>query len=198
MTHEHSGASDSFGAGLRAEPSVSGSVGVKGRWGILCRDPDGNPKWFAPIDNEVMNDGRKELLTAALLGQARSTSWFVGVLNGTTSSTDFQRTDTADSTTLAWTESTNYTEANLPQWNGSTVGIATVSSTANKATFSVDTNGSTFTGAFLVDANTKGVTGTSNASSGTILYAAGLFTVGKKNADNGDTLEVAGTFSTTG
>lgn len=194
---------DSMSAGVNARPTLSGSVGAEGRWAFVCwastlrREQD--HKWTAPMDNLVTDDGRNVLLDK-LFNLTGPSTFHIGLIQGVTSSTVFQRSDSFASTTLNWSESTNYSEASLQVFDPGPAGstaAGTLSNATQVATFSIDTDGSTFGGGFLCSTDTKGVLGTTSASTGVTLYSAGQFNVGNKQADSGDTVDITLTQSAT-
>lgn len=184
FTHD-AAAADNFGASLKKGAGLDGAVGIKGRWGIVCKGPDGKVKWEDEIENTVVNVGLDHLLDVTLSGGTQDTTWFVGLTDGA------PVTVAAGDTMVShagWVEVTAYSEANRIAWSDGGVSGQSVDNSGTPASFSINANSTTIGGAFLVQDNTKG--GTTG-----ILYAAGAFTVGDKTADNGDTLEVTATFT---
>ncbi|MDX1555810.1 MAG: hypothetical protein R3212_07280, partial [Xanthomonadales bacterium] len=155
-----------------------------GFWQMECYGPDGSLKWAADWENLVVNVGLDHLLDATLSGATQITTWYVGLVDGATPT--FAGADTMASH-AGWTENQNYSEATRPVWTDGGVSGQSVDNSASKASFSINANGQTIGGAFLTSNNTKGgTTGT--------LYAEGDFSP-DKTADNGDTLQVTGTFT---
>lgn len=143
---------------------------------VKCFDKAGTLKWEDVADNTVVNVGLQHLLDVTFTGTpAQSSTWYLGLVSGTPT------IEAAD--TLAahggWTEVTAYT-GDRKAWT-KTRSDQTLSNTASKASFAIDTNGTTIGGCFL-----------SNAETGTagVLMSATTFTGGNKTADDGDTLEV--------
>lgn len=148
---------------------------------ITCRNKNGRVKWTDQADNLVVNEGLNHILDVVLLSGTQDTTWFIGLTDGTPT--------VAAGDTLAshagWVEVTAYSEGTRQAYSGTRTGQQ-VSNSANKASFSINANGTTMGGAFL--------TGVNSGTAGTLLSVA-AFTGGDKSADSGDTLEVTYNFS---
>lgn len=183
---------DIFRPTLIARPDFVEGELRKGFWNVRCLDPDGNVKWDDVIENIVVNEGLDYALDTSLSGGAQITSWFVGLVDNS-NFTAFAAGDTAAGITLdatganGWQELDDYSEAARQAWTDGGVSGQSVDNSASVAAFSINAT-VVIHGAFLVSVSTiGGATGT--------LYAEGAFTGGNKNADNGDTLEVTATFT---
>ena len=151
---------------------------------IECFAPDGTLKWKESFENLVPNVMLDDILNVVFKGGTATTTWYVGITNGTPS---FAAGDTMASH-VGWTENQNYTEANRVTLTLGTVSGQSVDNSASKAAFSINTNGQTLGGAFITSDNTKGgTTGT--------LGGGGAFSGGDKSADSGDTLNVTVTLT---
>lgn len=136
-------------------------------------------KWKDTIDNIVVNAGLNHILDVVLSAATQVTAWYIGLLSATPT--------VAAGDTMAshagWTEVTAYDEANRQAFTEAGASSQSLSNTASPAVFTISTNGTQIGGAFLTSNNTKGgTTGT--------LYAAGAFTAGNKDLDDGDTIDV--------
>jgi len=172
-----------FGASVRKGSPMSEGARVKGEWTVTCRRPDGSVRWREQYSNVVTDEGQDHLLDVTLSAATQSTSWYIGLLDG--SSPTIAEGDTLGS--KSWTENTNYSESDRVTWSDGGVSSQSVDNSGSVASFSIDTDSQTIGGAFLADDNTKsGTTG--------ILYAVGTFS-SAKSADDGDTLEVTATFT---
>lgn len=164
--------------------ALGNGIGTKGVWKARCFDPEGNLKWEDGWDNIVVDEGLDYALGATLTGATQTTTWYVGLTDGTPT--------TAGGDTMSshagWTEVTAYSEADRQTWTAGSVASQTVDNSGSPATFTGDTNGTTVGGAFLVSDNTK------DGTSGT-LFSVGAFQAGDKTLDNGDTLEVTAEYS---
>lgn len=155
------------------------AVALENVYRVECFDPAGNLKWVEEIRNLVTNEGLNDNLDKYLKGSAYTAAFYVGLTDGTPT---VAAGDTMSSH-AGWAEVVAYTEANRPGLTLGTVSGQSVDNSASKASFSVNANGTTIGGAFVVTNNTKsGTTG--------VLYGVGAFTGGDKSADNGDTLNV--------
>lgn len=164
---------------VRRPADVAQQFGVKGHWTFICRDRNGAEKWRDTIDNLVVNAGLNYLLDAGLSGGTPITAWYLGLLSATPT---IAAGDTMGSH-AGWTEVVAYDEANRLAWSDGGVSSQSVSNSGSPASFTISTDDTNIGGAFLTSVNTKsGTTGT--------LYAAGAFTGGNRNLDDGDTIEV--------
>lgn len=153
---------------------------------IECVGPDGKVKWVETIHNLVTTEGLTDNLDKYLKGSGYTAAFYVGLTSGTPS--------VAAGDTMAshggWTEVVAYTEGTRPALTLGTVAAGSVNNSANKASYSVNANGTTIGGAFIATNSTKsGTTG--------VLYGVGAFTGGNKSADSGDTLNVTVTCTAT-
>ena len=185
MNNNHdSGSSGDVVAVMHANKGIESEVQARGKWTVTCRDSEGNIKWIDDWENAVVNAGLDHLLDVALSAGVQTTTWYLGLTDGTP-------TVAAGDTTashVGWTEVTAYTEAARVTWSDGGVASQSVDNSASPATFSINANTTTVGGAFLVSLSTKG------GSTGT-LYAAGAFSAGDKLLDSGDTLDVTATFT---
>jgi hypothetical protein len=169
-----------------AKGGVAAKVTLKNHFRVECFDRDGNLKWADEFDNLVVNEGLNDSLDKHLKGSAYTAAWYVGLMSGTPT--------VAAGDTMAshagWTEVTNYTEAARPTLTLGTVSGGSVDNSASKAAFSINADGTTVGGAFIVTNSTKG------GSTGT-LYGGGAFTGGNRTLGNGDTLNVQVTCTAT-
>lgn len=160
---------------------ILGSVfKVGGVFEVECYGPDGRLKWQAQAKNLVTNVGLNHILDVLLHGSTQVSTWYVGLKNaGTVAAADTLASHSG------WTENTNYT-GNRQEYEEAAASSQSITNSANKASFSIDTDSQTIAGAFLASVAT--------GTSGTLLCAAD-FTGGNKSCDNGDTLEVTYTIS---
>lgn len=172
-------ASAQRGAGLGAGKRLSTHYLVE------CFDREGKLKWVDEFDNLVVTAGLNDSLTQHFKGAAYTAAWYVGLTDGTPT---FDAGDTMDGGHAGWTEVTAYDEAVRQTLTLGAVAAGSVNNSAAKATFTIDTNGTTVGGCFIVTNSTKGgATGT--------LYGGGAFTAGDKSLDDDDTLAVTVTLT---
>lgn len=164
---------------------VKGCAAVKGVWTVTIRDPQGNVIREDTWENLVTDAGLNELLSATLAAGTQTTTWYIGLTDGTPTA--------AAGDTMAshagWTEVTGYDEAARQTWTAGSVASKSVDNSASKATFTITSDSTTVGGAFLGSNNTKsGTTGT--------LYSIGAFSGGDVTLSAGSTLQVTATFTT--
>lgn len=134
--------------------------------------------------NIVVDVGLDDLLDKYLKGSTYTASFFVGLTDGTPTT---DATDTMASH-AGWVEVTAYSESVRETLTLGSVASQSVDNSASKASFSINSNGTTIGGGFVTTNNTKG------GSTG-ILYGVAAFTAGDKLLDNGDTLNVTVTLT---
>lgn len=135
-------------------------------------------------ENLVTTEGKNYLLSAGLDGGTQTTTWYVGLTDGTPTA--------AAGDTMAshagWTEVTAFDETARQAWTGGTAASGSIDNSASKASFTISTDSTTVGGAFLASVSTKsGTTGT--------LYAVGAFSGGDLALSAGSTLDIQATFS---
>jgi len=152
---------------------------VGGYFTVTCKGPDGRVKWVEVAHNLVTNVGLNHILDVILHAETQITTWCVGLKNaGSVAAADTLASHGA------WTENSNYT-GDRKEYVEAAASSQSITNSANKASFAIDTNSQTIAGAFLCSAAT--------GTSGTLLCAADFASA--KSADNGDTLEVTYTVS---
>jgi len=187
---------DNAVASLQANVSNESSVGMTGKYRVVCRDKDGNLKWEEEFPNLVVAVGKQLMLDTLLKGSSYSVVGpYLGLIGNTFTAA---ATDTMASHT--WTEFTNYTVGGSAVRGTAVFGSSTSSGTtpsnvttssASPVTYTITGAGGTVYGCFLVT-GTSAVS-TQSSTAGT-LYSEGLFSTAKATTA-GDTVTV--TYSTT-
>ena len=153
---------------------LKNGIKIGGYFIVECVGPDGQVKWVERADNLITNVGLDHILDVVLGAATQVDPWYVGLKNaGTIAAGD----------TLAshagWTENSNYTGNRQAYVEDASSGQS-VTNTAGKAAFPIDTDTQTIAGAFLCSVATT--------TTGTLLCAADFASA--KAADDGDTLNV--------
>jgi len=187
---------DNAVASLQANVSNESSVGMTGKYHVVCRDKDGNLKWEEEFPNLVVAVGKQLMLDTLLKGSSYSVVGpYLGLIGNTFTAA---ATDTMASHT--WTEFTNCTVGGSAVRGTAVFGSSTSSGTtpsnvttssASPVTYTITGAGGTVYGCFLVT-GTSAVS-TQSSTAGT-LYSEGLFSTAKATTA-GDTVTV--TYSTT-
>lgn len=139
---------------------------------------NGGPMIWEP--NLVVNEGLNHILDTVLHNQAQIPTWFVALFAGNVTPV---ATWTAANFTSLSTEFVNYTEATRPEYNEAAAAAQSITNSANKAVFTIDTGGGTVYGAALISSSVKsGVAGK--------LFAATRFAT-QRTLDATDLLNVA-------
>jgi len=187
---------DNAVASLQANVSNESSVGMTGKYHVVCRDKDGNLKWEEEFPNLVVAVGKQLMLDTLLKGSSYSVVGpYLGLIGNTFTAA---ATDTMASHT--WTEFTNCTVGGSAVRGTAVFGSSTSSGTtpsnvttssASPVTYTITGAGGTVYGCFLVTGT--GAVSTQSSTAGT-LYSEGLFSTAKATTA-GDTVTV--TYSTT-
>jgi hypothetical protein len=198
MTQELSSFGDHAEVTMQTRPAMSETVGMEGKYHVVCRDAEGNLKWEEEFPNLVNAVGKQLMLDTLLSGSAYTTVGpFLGLISG--ASPTFAAADTMSSHS-GWTEFTNYTVGGSAVRGTASFTSATSSGTtpsnvttkaASAITYTITGAGGTVGGCFLVTGS--GAVSTQSSTAGT-LYSAGAFSTAKITT-SGDTVSV--TYSTT-
>jgi hypothetical protein len=174
-----------IGGQARSPSDLSEVTRIHGFWNLLAWDEYGNLIREESWENIVVNEGLDHILSSTLAGGTQITSWYVGLTDGTPTTA---AGDTMSSHS-GWSEVQAYDEAARPGWTAGSVSSQSVDNSSSKATFTINSDSTTIGGGFLVSDSTKGGT------SGT-LYSVGAFSGGDLTLNNGSTLDVTATFTT--
>lgn len=198
MTQEISNFGDHAEVTMQTRPAMSETVGMEGKYHVVCRDKDGNLKWEEEFPNLVNAVGKQLMLDTLLSGTSYTTVGpFLGLISG--ASPTFAAADTMSSHS-GWTEFVNYTVGGsavrgTASFTSATSTGTTPSNVTTKSaaaiTYTITGAGGTVGGCFLVTGS--GAVSTQNSTAGT-LYSAGAFATAKVTTA-GDTVSV--TYSTT-
>jgi hypothetical protein len=192
MHSEKITALDACGTSVERGAPVAETLGIKGRYDVVCVGEDGQIKWTDSIENLVVTVGKNYLLDNFFNGSIPAGPWYMGLVDNA-SFTAYAAGDTLTSHT-GWLENLGYTIS------GSSVNRATVSwtpaasagsKTASVVAFTINAT-STILGALMTTTQARNTT--SNGGAG-ILYSAGTFTGGARSVISGDTLNVTYTAS---
>jgi len=173
-----------FSANILTNRGVLFNTKPRGFWNVECFNPDGSFKWVDPFENLVVNEGLDYLLSSGFNGGAQVDPWYIGLLGASPTVLPGWT-----ATEIAANDFVDFDEATLQEFVESAVSSQSIDNSANKATFTISTNGSTVGGCYLISTDAKGT------PSGTV-YCAGAFGGGNKSVDNGDTLQVTVTLTT--
>jgi len=156
------------------------SLKIRGFWEFTCYGPNKKIKWQRIQKNLVTSQGLNHILDTEFHNGTKVDPWYVGLKHaGNANAADTLASHTG------WTECANYT-GNRKEFVEAASNNASVTNSANKASFAINANNQVIAGGFLCSAE--------NGTSGT-LFSVVDFTGGNKTCDNGDTLEVTYTIS---
>lgn len=158
-------------------------TGLSGKFQIHCLDKDGNLKWEEDFPNGIVNVGIAYLLDAGFEDGAKSTTWFIALIDNAS----FSALAAADTMAAhsGWVESSAYAASTRPTW---TNGVTASRSMTNAATVDFAMNATaTIKGVFITSNSTKaGTTGT--------LWSTAAFS-SNAAVTNGDTLKITYTIN---
>jgi hypothetical protein len=198
MRKELTGSGDRAEITLQTSAANNETLGIHGKYSVVCHDADGNLKWEEEFPNLVVAIGKQLMLDTLLrtTGTYTTVGPYLGLISGTGT---YAATDTMTSHG-GWTEFTAYTVGGSAV-RGTAVFAASSStgatpsnvttSTATGITYTITGAGGTVGGCFLVTGT--GAVNTQSSTAGT-LYSAGNFATTKATTA-GDTVTV--TYSAT-
>lgn len=127
---------------------------IKGKFNVVCRNPDGSLAWEAEVPNAWTTVGRNSLLNVYFGAATQITTWYIGLVDNSGFSA-FAAADTSASH-AGWTESTDYDESVRQTFSPA---AASAGSIVNSSPPIITcTTGSTIKGFFLISVATKGGT----------------------------------------
>lgn len=187
MTIEKSKSSEEISGSVERKTGFAEGSSAGGVFTVTCIDKDGHEKWVQIAPNLVVNTGLQDMNTKFFSGSAYTAAWYVGLVNGSSSSTTFSGGDTLASHP-GWDENTSYTGSR----KAATFGAATladpsnINNSASTASFTMNATAN-IAGAFLCNV-TSGATG--------LLFSAADFqSPGDRSVVSGDVLNITYSFS---
>lgn len=181
---------DSAEASVTRGATNSDQMEVVGRYKMECVGPDGLVKWTEEFDNLVTTQGKNHLLDNGLAGPATAVVVRMSfVTSGTPVAGDTYATH-AGFTELG---SGVIAARGTPTFSAASAGVKQTSSAVSSSIIGTGTVTGCAINVVVGAAGNLGVVA-DTATSGAILYSAGLFGV-SKSVSNGDTLNT--TYSTT-
>lgn len=161
---------------------VEGIILPRFKFRFEAFDRHGRPLWVEEIENLVTNGGRNDILDKYFKGAAYTAAWYVGL-----KSTGAPNAADTMASHASWTEVVAYSQATRPVLTLGTVASQSVSNTASKAVYSINSDSTQIAGAFTTTNNTK--SGTSG-----ILYSVSDFSA-PRTLGNGDTMNITVTLT---
>lgn len=187
MNSEKSKTSEMLASTLERTGANTEGMKAGGVFTVTCFDSNGNEKWVEVAPNLVVNTGLQDMNTKFFSGAAYTAAWYLGLVNGTSSSTTFSGGDTLASH-AGWDESTSYGGSR----KAVTFGAATLSDPSNinnsssAASFTMNGN-ATIAGAFLCNV--------ASGTSGLLFSVSDFQSPGDRTVVSGDVLNVTYSFN---
>lgn len=175
-------------ATMISDKDFDASMALFNYYHVECIDPEGNLKWKETIKNLVTTEGLNYIMNAGFKSGSQVGTWYVG-LKDTGAPAAGDSSSAIGTSPAAWTEYTEYSEANRQGLTLGTVTTGSVDNVGNVASFTISSPAPDVYGVFVVDDNTK-----SASSPATVLYGVGDF-ASAKVVDPNDTLNVTVTIS---
>lgn len=187
MSIETSKTSETVGAAVERKTGFAEGASGGGVFTVTCYDSNGNEKWVEIAPNLVVNTGLQDMNTKFFAGSAYTAAWYLGLVNGTSTSTIYSGGDTLASH-AGWDENTSYTGNR----KAVTFGAATLADPSNinnassAASFTMNAN-ATIAGAFLANVAT--------GTSGTLFSVSDFQSPGDRTVVSGDVLNITYSFN---
>jgi hypothetical protein len=187
MSIETSKTSETVGAAVERKMGFADGASGGGVFTVTCYDSNGNEKWVEIAPNLVVNTGLQDMNTKFFAGSAYTAAWYLGLVNGTSSSTTYSGGDTLASH-AGWDENSSYTGNR----KAVTFGAATLADPSNinnassAASFTMNAN-ATIAGAFLANVAT--------GTSGTLFSVSDFQSPGDRTVVSGDVLNITYSFN---
>jgi hypothetical protein len=187
MSIETSKTSETVGAAVERKTGFADGASGGGVFTVTCYDSNGNEKWVEIAPNLVVNTGLQDMNTKFFAGSAYTAAWYLGLVNGTSSSTTYSGGDTLASH-AGWEENSSYTGNR----KAVTFGAATLADPSNinnassAASFTMNAN-ATIAGAFLANVAT--------GTSGTLFSVSDFQSPGDRTVVSGDVLNITYSFN---
>jgi hypothetical protein len=188
MSLEKANSTDSAAAGLVAKTGFGETAKGGGVFHVQCFDKNGVLKWEDQMHNLVVNVGLQDMNTKYFTGSAYTASFFLGLIEGPSSSTTYAAGDTLPSH-AGWAEFINYSgnRKTVTFGTATTADPSVIGNSASPAQFSITGGGGTVAGAFLCNV--------SSGTSGLLFSEADFQSPGDRVVVSGDILNVTYTFS---
>ena len=188
MSNENSKSSETVTSSAERQTGFVEDMSAGGVFTVTCLDKDGNEKWVEIAPNLVVNTGLQMMNTQFFSGSSYTATWYVGLVNGTSTSTTFSGGDTL-ATHAGWTENSNYSGTRKTATFGAATlsNISNINNSASTASFTMNAN-ATIAGAFLTNV-------ASGTTPGLLFSAADFQSPGDRSVINGDVLLVTYSFN---
>lgn len=187
MTMEKSKTAETVSGGIARKEGFADGLEAHGVFTFTCFDSDGNQKWVDIAPNLVVNTGLQDMNNKYFTGTTYTAAWYIGLVNGTSSTTTFSGGDTL-ATHAGWDENQNYVGNRKAVTFGaaSLSNISNINNASSTASFTMNASAN-IAGAFLANV--------ASGTSGLLFSAADFQSPGDRSVVNGDVLNVTYSFN---
>lgn len=187
MTMEKSKTAETVSGGVARKDGFADGAEAHGVFTFTCYDSTGNQKWVEIAPNLVVNVGLQDMNNKYFTGSGYTAAWYIGLVNGTSTSTVFSGGDTLPSHP-GWDENQDYVGNRKAVTFGaaSLSNISNINNASSTASFTMNASAN-IAGAFLANVAT--------GTSGLLFSAADFQSPGDRSVVNGDVLNVTYSFN---
>lgn len=187
MTIEKSKASDTVNGSVARKNGFNESMSAGGVFTITCHDSEGNEKWVDICPNLVVNVGLQDMNNKYFTGSTYTAAWYIGLVNGSSSTTTFSGGDTLASH-AGWDENSSYSgNRKALSFGAATLADpSNINNASSAASFTMNAN-ATIAGAFVANVAT--------GTSGTLFSVSDFQSPGDRTVVSGDVLNITYSFN---
>ena len=187
MTIEKSKANDTVNGSVARKNGFNESMSAGGVFTVTCYDSEGNEKWVDICPNLVVNVGLQDMNNKYFTGSTYTAAWYIGLVNGSSSTTTFSGGDTLASH-AGWDENSSYSgNRKALSFGAATLADpSNINNASSAASFTMNAN-ATIAGAFVANVAT--------GTSGTLFSVSDFQSPGDRTVVSGDVLNITYSFN---
>jgi len=187
MTIEKSKANDTVNGSVARKNGFNESMSAGGVFTVTCYDSEGNQKWVDICPNLVVNVGLQDMNNKYFTGSSYTAAWYIGLVNGSSSTTTFSGGDTLASH-AGWDENSSYSgNRKALSFGAATLADpSNINNASSAASFTMNAN-ATIAGAFVANVAT--------GTSGTLFSVSDFQSPGDRTVVSGDVLNITYSFN---
>lgn len=187
MTIEKSKANDTVNGSVARKNGFNESMSAGGVFTVTCYDSEGKEKWVDICPNLVVNVGLQDMNNKYFTGSSYTAAWYIGLVNGSSSTTTFSGGDTLASH-AGWDENSSYSgNRKALSFGAATLADpSNINNASSAASFTMNAN-ATIAGAFVANVAT--------GTSGTLFSVSDFQSPGDRTVVSGDVLNITYSFN---